>query len=244
VGTCARGSPMTTGAASPKSVTNRLALGAAVASGTIGIMAAACLIAADQLRAWRVASRPVVTLLFTSHDVGTIFQSLLLIPVICMVHALYGQRSPPVSFASAVVSVIALSAIALLQSLRLAGIGPDTLYMVPQGLLGLWLIIVNRRARNILPRHVALVGMVAGVGLTVIAASLLTVIGYFGLGALSGPIRASDASARLVNRIVHFNLDVGTFLGKPTYPIWVLLVAFTFHRNRFQPASSSRARPA
>ena len=229
-----------TGAAGPRTLTNRFAMGAAVASGTIGIMAAACLIAAVQLRAWRAASRPVVRFLFTTHDVAIICQSLLLIPAICVVHALYRQRSSAVSFASAVTSVTALSAIALLQSLRFADIGPDTLYMVPQGLLGVWLIIVNKCAKDILPPHVARVGMVAGLGLTMIAASLLTVIGYFGVGALSGPIRVGDSSARLVNRIVHINLDVGTFLGKPTYPIWVLLVAFTFLRNRFQPASPAR----
>jgi len=225
---------MTLPATAPQPQTSfpgRIATGAALASGTIGIAAAGLLIGADQLRAWRMASRQVVTFLFASHDVATIFQSLLLIPAIVAVHMLY-RRSSAASRASVIVSVTALSAIALLQSLRFTGMAPETLYMLPQGLLGLWLIVINRFATNIFPPYVRRIGMLAGLGLTMIAASLLTVILYFGLGALTGRIRAGDSQARRVNQVLHVNLDMGTFLGKPTYPIWVLLAARKLRRQR------------
>jgi hypothetical protein len=220
-----------------KSFGTPVAYRAALASGSLGVLAAGCLIAADQLRAWRVASRPVVRFLFSSHDVATIFQSMLLVLAIVVAHRIYRQRLAGVGLGSVVVSVTALSAIALLQALRLVNIGPDTLYMVPQGLLGICLVVTNVRARKVLPAPVVGVGVVAGLGLVMIAASFLVVIGYFGLGALSGPIRASDEQARRVNRIVHLNLDAGTLLGKPAYPVWILLVARALHlrapRDRF-----------
>jgi hypothetical protein len=104
--------------------------------------------------------------------------------------------------------------------------------MVPQGLLGICLIVTNIRARKGLPASVAGLGIVAGLGLLMIAASFLVFVGYFGLGALSGPISASDEQARLVNRVVHMNLDAGTLLGKPAYPIWILLIARTLAARR------------
>jgi hypothetical protein len=204
---------------------SRVAAWGASASGVIGLVAAAFLIGADQLRAWRLASRAVVTLLFASHDVASIGQSLLLIPAAYTLSVF--ARTQPLSFhrANAVMAITALSAIALLQSLLFINVAPGTLYMFPQGLLGVWLIVVNRRLSNGFPPHVTRVGILAGVGLIMIGASLLTVVGYFGPGILSGTPPPDDPQARLVNRIAHINLDLGTFLGKPLYPIWVLLVA-------------------
>ena len=54
-------------------------------------------------------------------------------------------------------SLTALCGIALLQVIRFAGVGPEPLYMVPQGLVGVWVMLVGWRG-----------------------ASLLTVIIYFG----------------------------------------------------------------
>jgi hypothetical protein len=75
------------------------------------------------------------------------------------------------------------------------------------------------------------VGILAGIGLILITASFMTLIGYFGFEALTTRIDLSDPQARLVNRLLHVNLDVGSWIGKPLYPIWVLLMG----RWLFQP---------
>jgi hypothetical protein len=214
-----------TAAAFPTSLSTSFSSRATLASGVIGMVASGLLIAADQLRAWRLASRPVFMYLFTSHDAASIFQSLLLIPVALALYTLCRRRSPVASVASVTAGVTGLCAIAMLQSLRFVSIGPETLYMLPQGLVGVWLIVVNWRLSNTFPAHVTRTGIIAGVGLIMIAASLLGVIGYFGMGILSGVPPANDPQARLVNRVLHYNLDAGTWLGKPLYPIWALLIA-------------------
>ena len=119
---------------------------------------------------------------------------------------------------------MSLSAIALLQALRFVNVGPDTLYMLPQGLLGVWVIMMSRRMRSHFSRAVSRIGVLAGVGLLMIAASLLAIILYFGVGALSGPIRNPGSYATAVNRVAHYNLRIGTYPGRLGFPVWVLLV--------------------
>jgi hypothetical protein len=103
--------------------------------------------------------------------------------------------------------------------------------MIPQGMVGAWLIVMSVVSRKLFPAHLTVLGVVAGIGLLMIAASLLTVLLYFGPTALSGPIRSADPMARRINQILHINLDVGSFLGKPTFPMWTILAARGLRRD-------------
>ena len=210
---------------------NRVTAFAALASGAIGVIAAALLLAAAQFRAWRLISGAVARLLFAGHDVVTVFQSLLLIPAVWVLYTHYRQQSSSLASIATLMGAAALCAIALLQSLWLTGVLPETLYMIPQGLVGVWLIAVNMGRVGVLPKRVTWLGILAGIGLILITASFLTLIGYFGFEALTTRIDLSAPQARLVNRLLHVNLDVGSWIGKPLYPIWVMLMG----RRLFQP---------
>jgi hypothetical protein len=192
--------------------------------GVVGLAAAIALVAGVEARSWRLASRPVVMSLIRWHDGLIILQSVLLVPFAVFLSRVTLLGAAPPRLVAASLAVTSLLAIALLQTLRFVNVGPDTLYMLPQGLLGVWAIMMSRRMRSRLSRAVLSLGVVAGIGLMMIAASLLSIILYFGVGALSGPIRNPGAYAQAVNRGAHYNLRVGTYLGRLGLPIWVLLI--------------------
>ena len=190
---------------------------AAIASGVVGLVACGCLLAGVELRAWRLASRPLVLSLFRVHDAASILQSVLLIPVAFALHSISAHRRAPV-----IIAVASLVTISVLQSLRVINIGPDTLYMLPQGLLGLWLIAVNRRLSFVVPRHITRIGVIAGVGLVLIALSLIAVLAVFGLGLDARSVITPQA--RTVNRLAHINLRWSSYVGRALYPIWAILL--------------------
>jgi hypothetical protein len=220
-----------TAPAPPISPSSQVTAQCAWASGVIGLAAAGFIIAAAELRAFRVVSGAVSRFLFSSHDVASILQSLLLIPAVFVVHRLSRSRSPTASTATLGTGVTALAAIAVLQLLLFVGAAPGTLYMLPQGLLGVWVIVVSRLMANTWPRHVTWLGIAAGVGLILISASLAGLLVYFGPGALASGPALDDPQARLVNRLLHINLHFATSLGKPLYPVWVLLIAGRLQTN-------------
>ena len=195
-----------------------------IAGGAIALLAAIALIAGVEARSWRLARQPFVMSLFRWHDGLLIVQCVLLIPYALLLSRISVPGAAPLRLTAASLAVTSLLAIALLQALRFVDIGPDTLYMLPQGLLGVWLIMMSRRMRGHISGVVSRIGVLAGVGLLMIAASLLSIILYFGVGALSGPIRNPGPYAQAVNRIAHYNLRIGTYLGRLGLPIWVLWV--------------------
>jgi hypothetical protein len=146
----------------------RFAGWAAITSGMIGFFAYAALmtgvfsrLSGGEERFW--------TLLFRSHDAGAILQALLMIAVVLTLHHIATQKSTGVGRATVAAGVIALSLMILLMLLGFAGVIADTIYMVPQGVLGVWLIVVGRLVPGVVPRGLRWLGFVSGIGLVLVA---------------------------------------------------------------------------
>lgn len=203
----------------------RFAGRAAIASGVIGIMAFGFLITGIAGRAAGGVERAWEDLV-RIHDIGVILQSIFMIPVVLALHSLGRQRSPGVSRATVALSVAALSLVVLFLLLIFANVVWDVLYMIPQGLLGVWLIVVNRLLSSTFPRSLTRLGTVAGVGLVLVAAFpigfgiFVDPIGFHG----PVPFDFDPPQANTANAIVHMVLLVGSFMGVTTYPIWATLL--------------------
>ncbi|HEY4323912.1 MAG TPA: hypothetical protein VGN20_07990 [Mucilaginibacter sp.] len=106
---------------------------AAIASGTIGIMAYVALVAYLTIRN---KNEDAGTLTLRFHDTGVIIQFILMIPVASEPHKLLQQTSAVIGRATLVtgVGVICLTIVALV--LIFSKVVSDTLYMFPLGIVG------------------------------------------------------------------------------------------------------------
>jgi len=192
-----------------------------VIGGVLALLASVTLLAAVELRAWRLAPRSIVAPLFRWHDGLTALQSALLLPFALRLSLITSQRSSS-GWLAAVVAGTSLLAIAILEALRFINVGPDTLYMLPQGVLGAWVIMISRRTAGTSP-GVWRLGVPTGLGLLLIAGSLAAVLLYFGSDVFAGTIRNPDRYGQLINRAAHYTLRIGSYPGRLGLPIWVLV---------------------
>ena len=199
---------------------------AAITSGVFGIMAIGSLVAGVNVMFMK---RPelfgLMNLMFKTHHVGVILQSLFMIPVLFGLHTLAGDRITGTSRATLLVGVGSLSLIGLCALLFILDVVADDLYLVPQGVLGVWLMVVTRRLSSVLPRGITRFGMVVGLG--------LLLVGIFPLAygllvdpiGLRGPVPPDYPNPETTaNTIIHIVFYIGTLMGVYTYPIWTILL--------------------
>ena len=199
----------------------------AVLSGLIGIIAFGFLIGA--LVSMFAGERPAVwEVRFAIHDAGVILQSLLMIPAAFALHALGRPRHPIASRTLLAIGVASLCFIVLCLSLDLAGVIWNAWYMVPQGILGVWLLVVARIAS--LSRGLTRFATVVGLGLILVGsfplgfAMLVDPVVFHGSPSALG---ANPEGTEAANRIIHIILQVGSLIGVWTYPIWSILLGRT-----------------
>jgi hypothetical protein len=203
----------------------RFAGSAAITSGVIGFFAYVALmtgvfsrLSGGEERFW--------TLLFRSHDAGAILQALLMIPVVLTLHHIATRKSSGVGGATVAAGVIALSLMILLMLLGFAGVIADTLYMVPQGVLGVWLIAVGRLVPGVVPRGLRRLGFVSGIGLVLVATFPIAYAVLVDPVILRIPVPQPfpDGPDSPANGIIHLVLMLGSFMGVLTFPIWSALI--------------------
>ena len=131
--------------------------------------------------------------------------------------------------------VMLLSFIILLLLLIFAKVCEDSLYMFPQGVFGGWLIVFCWRYSGMLSSGLRYFGMVVGLG--------LALVGIFPVGyaifvdpvVLRIPAVDPDkypAVFNTANHILHLILDIGTFMGVFTLPVWSILLGRRLLRER------------
>ena len=207
---------------------------AAIASGVFGIMAFGFLVVGVNLM---LTMKPelsgLVDLMFKTHHVALILQYVFLIPVAFGLHALASQRFPEVSRAMLAVGVVSLSFIVLCALLFIVNVVADDLYLVPQGVVGVWLMVVNRRLSNVLPRGLTRFGTVVGSGLLLVGIFPLAYGIFVDPIGLRGPVPPNyPYPETTANDIIHLVFYVGTLLGVITYPIWIILLGRQLLRAR------------
>ncbi|MDB5148165.1 MAG: hypothetical protein JWQ57_2185 [Mucilaginibacter sp.] len=198
----------------------------AIASGIIGIVAYGSLMTAVTTRTTKVPSQAVY-FLFNAHDVGLIIQFLLMIPVVFALYKLSQQRYPGMSKSMLRVGIGAVSFIAFLLPLGILNITSNGLYTFPQGVFGVWLIIVCWRMPHVLPRAVRWLGMVVGPGLVLVGMALIGYLIFVNTLPLQipsvDPAKYPD-SFTLANQIIHYFIYIGSYMGVMTLPVWTILL--------------------
>lgn len=222
--------PATTTAGS----TYRSAGVAAMTSGAFGIVALAFLIiGVSYMLKLKPEFSGFVDLMFKAHAVGVIFQSLFMIPVAFALHAFARQQFSSMSRAALILGVVSLSFIVLCELLWIVNVVADDLYTVPQGVLGVWLLVVNRRLSSGLPRGLTRFGVVVGFGLLLVGTFPLAYGIFVDPIGLHGPVPPNYPNPETTaNAIIHGVFLVGTLLGVNTYPIWTILLGRRLLRAR------------
>lgn len=199
---------------------------AAIISGAIGIVAYGSLIG-YLINRNQIPS--LGNLMIRAHDVGVILQFLLLIPVASGVYKLSQTQSQGVSRVMLDIGIGAISFTVLFLLLGSLKVIADVLYMFPQGVFGVWVMLVCWRMTGIISLSLRWFGIVVGLG--------LALVGIFplGYGVFVDPIilqipAASDEAVQKIpfdtaaNQILHQILWVGSFMGVATLPVWTLLL--------------------
>jgi hypothetical protein len=207
----------------------------AIASGVIGYIAFGFLVAfliphlTEHLRDG---------ILIRSHDVCVILQFLLMIQVVFGLYKLSYQRSPGMSQAILITGVGALSFTVLFLLLIFPKILNDTLYMFPQGVFGVWLIVVSWRMQGILSRGLRWFGIVVGFGLALVGtfpSGMAIFVPWYTLGdppAIPAVQPEVSAGVHLADNVFHQCLLIGTFMGVITLPIYTILIGRRLLREK------------
>jgi hypothetical protein len=197
---------------------------AAITSGAIGLIAYGFLWAFLIARLSGANEQTFVPLVRT-HDVAVILQSIFLIPLVLTLGAIVGERSPDARRPIVVLGVAALSLMILSLVLITANLISDGFFMLFQGLLGMWLIVVNRRVSGVFPRGLTRFGIVVGVGLAIVA---VFPIGFAVFVDPSvGPVPwdyEPPPGTEKADAILHNILVIGGFIGIATQPFWSALI--------------------
>jgi hypothetical protein len=200
---------------------------AAITSGVFGVAAYGFLWTAVNTRMSWIPSSGVY-FMFHAHDFALALQLLFLIAVAFGLQQLSHQSPPGMSKATrnTGVGLIVFAILCLL--LGLGKVVSDGFYMLPQALLGLWLIVANRRFSELLPRWLTWFGTIVGFGLTLVGVSWLGLsFVYPTLWAIPAvPIQDVTQVESPANNLFHQTLNIGTYIGVITLPVWTIVTGF------------------
>lgn len=208
---------------------NRAAAWAAIASGTIGIVAFGCLIAYLATQATEFIETGVMSplgrLLISINYGGVMLQALLMVPVARALYSEARSRAPKASSFALAIGLVALVGVAIVRLLQFFSPAvSDILFMAPMGFVGIWLIAINFLLVGVFRGALRALGTVAGLGLLVLGAS------FFFLGGLAVLTDGPFAYTNNVN--FHIGIAIGGFPAFILYPTWSILVGREMLRAR------------
>jgi hypothetical protein len=206
---------------------------AAIASGIFGIAAYVFLIGFLLIRNQDSQNG---TLPIRIHDSCVIFQFLFLIPVSIALLRLIREKTLIITQAMLNLGVGALCFTVLFLLLIFPKILADTLYMFPQGVFGVWIIIVCWRMKGLISQLLRWFGIIVGSGLALVG---IFPIGYaifvdsiiLHIPAPSDEVMDKIPAETTANIVVHLFLYIGSFIGVLTLPIWTILIGVRLLRK-------------
>jgi hypothetical protein len=126
---------------------------------------------------------------------------------------------------------------ALFLSLNFPKILADVLYMFPQGIFGVWIMIACWRSGGLIPQWLRWFGIIVGFG--------LALVGIFPLGyaifvdniILHIPVPSDEVIQKIpvdtpANVFLHQIIWIGSFMGVLTLPIWTILIGARLLRKK------------
>jgi hypothetical protein len=166
--------------------------------------------------------------LFRWQDAGVLLQALAMVPVVLDLRRDRLQYTPGSIDKVRMLGLVGQSALALVLILRFANVTSDMTYMLPQGVVGLWIIAVSQASTVGPSRLLVATGWAAGVGLLVVALGFIIYGALVAPTALLRPLSTAEIDAQALttpNIIAHICLAIGTLLGRALYPLWTLVLA-------------------
>ena len=205
----------------------------AIVSGLLGLCSFVSLIAYITTPAIQMqdsgAVPPVGQRLLAIQFLSSAAQVLMMIPVAIGLYRIEGRRlagagSRGLGIAWVVLGVVAFAGVGLL---RLAAmVDPalsDILFMLPMGLVGVWLIGVNWKNAVALPGWMRILGGVAGIGLAGVGLNFL----------FNGGMAVFSKDPMAYGNDVNFHIGLGLFgfPGFTLFAIWSLLLGLRYLRT-------------
>ena len=202
---------------------------AGIAAGVCGLAAFGFIVAALLIRA---DARRMGALMFRWHDGMAIIQTICMFAVVGALCSITKESQRPIPKFAYRLAVAALGVLVLALLLTLAHVLNDMLYMVPQGIFGVWIVWLSRYLSGVLPRHVRWVGIVAGAGLVLIGVFPIAFGIFVDPLVLRGPVPPDYQDVNsTANVVAHIILALGTLIGVPLYPVWSFSVGRTLLRQ-------------
>jgi hypothetical protein len=165
---------------------------------------------------------PMGELLLTVQFLSSAAQVLMMIPVAIWLFGMSDRRSPSlgrngIAQGWTILGVVALAGVAILRLVAMADTSvSDILFMLPMGLVGIWLVATNWLNPVTLPAWMRIMGLVAGLGLIGVG---LNFVFNGGLAVFSkGPLAYGD------NVNFHIGLGLFGFPGFSLFATWSVLL--------------------
>jgi hypothetical protein len=197
-----------------------------ISSGMFGLVAIGCLLAAVTTRTtWNPSGRAY--LLFRAHDVGVTLQFLLLIPLVVELKKGRQGITPAMNSRLIVLGIGSITLVALFLILGIWGAVNDMSYMLPQGVFGAWLLVMNVLFSRFLPRWLRVFGVVVALGLLSVGTVFpgLATFVYPNMWKIPAVSVENETFVHSgINRELHLVLAIGSLLGVFTLPAWTLLI--------------------
>ena len=212
---------------------------AAIASGVVGIIGQAFLITAVTTRTEVALSLNNPTyLMFKAHDVSVSIQFIFIIPVAFALYRLSQLQPPGISKLTLRIGVGAAFFTALFLILGVFLIVSDGLYSVPQGIFGVWMIVVCQRMQKVLSKGLSWFGRIVGLGLVItgmffplyaifVSSTVLQIPAVDPADPANYPDRVT-----WINQNLHYLLDAGSIMGVLTLPLWTILIGRKLLRKK------------
>jgi hypothetical protein len=199
----------------------------ALFSGVAGLLGFALLLAALLAPTPSPDTMRRETNLFLWQDAGVIVQALTMLPVTWGIYRLSLRRDGGSSREWLILGLFAQSSLVFASALIFTGTVSDMLYMAPIGLVGMWLLLVNRSGNGIASSAVVWLGRAAGAGLLIIAVGFVIYGIFIAPAVFLRPLSNAEIDAQSLtpaNLVAHVCMAVGTLLGRLVYPVWALLL--------------------
>lgn len=193
----------------------------AIGSGVFGILAICSLLGYLVLRDTSEAEGILISRV---HDAAAVFQFILMIPVAFGLRKLSQKSSGGMSKAIFNTGIVAICFAALFLLLIFPKIVSDILYMIPQGVFGIWLMIVNWRLKKLIHPFLRWFGIVVGLGLALVGTFPLGFAIFVNMDSIRIPAAPPMYyPATSANMFLHQILYTGSFMGVFTLPVWTIL---------------------
>jgi len=210
----------------------------AIGSGTFGVCSFGSLITYIATPAFQMQESgwapPVGKILLAVQFVSSAAQALMMIPVGIWLYGMGSQRTPATNQnrrgqGCTILGVVALAAVAILRLAAMVDAAvSDILFMLPMGLVGIWLVAVNWKNDVTLPVWMRIWGLLGGLGLVGVGLNFL----------FNGGLAVFSEGPMAYGNDMNFHIGLGLF-GFPGFSLfatWSILLGLRLLRRSNQYA--------